>query len=111
MQTKILAPGIFLWALFGGSRLAAQDQLAAERQEPARPSASSPADARTARRDVAPEQAALRLEEVIDRMIAREHEQIKAFDRYSPIIETYIQEVKPDQQLGTIPKSDYYFLG
>jgi hypothetical protein len=37
---------------------------------------------------VAPEQAALRLEEVIDRMIAREHEQIKAFDRYSPIIET-----------------------
>ncbi len=111
MRAKLLAPVIFLWALFGGSYLAAQDPLAAERQEPARPSASTPADARTARTDVAPEQAALRLEEVIDRMIAREHEQIKAFDRYSPIIETYIQEVKPDRQLGTVPKSDYYFLG
>jgi hypothetical protein len=61
--------------------------------------------------DAVPEQTALRLEEVIDRMIAREQEQIKAFDLYSPIIETYIQDVKPDQQLGTVPKSDYYFLG
>jgi hypothetical protein len=102
---------ILLWQLVGGSCLGAQDPLAAERQEPVKPSASGTADAGTARRNAVPEQTALRLEEVIDQMIAREQEQIKAFDLYSPIIETYIQDVKPDQQLGTVPKSDYYFLG
>lgn len=44
-------------------------------------------------------------------MIAREHEQIKTIERYAPIIETYIQEVKPDKQLGIVPKTDIYFLG
>jgi hypothetical protein len=112
MRTKLLVPAIFFLVSFGGSYLAAQNPLAAERQEPARPSASIPPDASTVRKDAAPEQGMpSRLEEVIDRMIAREQEQIKAFDRYSPIIETYIQEVKADLQLGTVPKSDYYFLG
>ncbi len=54
---------------------------------------------------------ASRLAEVIDRMIAREHEEIKAIERYTPIIETYIQEVKPNSQLGIVPKTDIYFLG
>lgn len=111
MRTKLLVPVILLWPLVEKAYLGAQDPLTAERQEPAKPSASGTADAGTARRDAVPEQTALRLEEVIDRMIAREQEQIKAFDLYSPIIETYIQDVKPDQQLGTVPKSDYYFLG
>jgi hypothetical protein len=44
-------------------------------------------------------------------MINREHDEIAAFDLYSPIIETYIQEVKFKQGFGTVPKSDYYFLG
>jgi hypothetical protein len=56
-------------------------------------------------------QTGAKLEEIIDRMIARELEEIKAFDLYNPIIETYIQEVKPDAQMGTVPKSDYYSFG
>jgi hypothetical protein len=52
-----------------------------------------------------------KLAEVIDRVIARELEEIKAIERYTPIIETYIQEVKPDAQLGIVPKTDIYFLG
>jgi len=55
---------------------------------------------------------ASKLDEIIDRMIKREnHDEIPAFDLYTPIIETYIQEVKFDQTRGTVPKSDYYFLG
>jgi len=38
-----------------------------------------------------------KLEEIIDRMIKREHDEIAAFDLYSPIIETYIQEIKFSQ--------------
>lgn len=53
-----------------------------------------------------------KLDEIIDRVIKREnHDQTPAFDMYSPIIETYIQEVRFDQTAGTVPKSDYYFLG
>jgi hypothetical protein len=53
-----------------------------------------------------------KLDEIIDQMIKREnHDEIPAFDLYTPIIETYIQEVKFDQTRGTVPKSDYYFLG
>jgi hypothetical protein len=52
-----------------------------------------------------------KLEEIIDRMIKREHDEIAAFDLYSPIIETYIQEIKFSQAMGTVPKSDIYFLG
>jgi hypothetical protein len=49
---------------------------------------------------------------MIDRIIKREnHDEIAAFDLYSPIIETYIQEVKFNQVTGAVPKSDYYFLG
>src|SRR5260370_7701404 len=52
-----------------------------------------------------------KLNEIIDRMIQREHDEIAAFDLYSPIMETYIQEVKPDAEMGIVPSSDYYFLG
>lgn len=46
-----------------------------------------------------------------DRIIAREHDEMTAINLYTPIVETYIQEVKPNKVLGTLPKSDVYFLG
>jgi hypothetical protein len=49
--------------------------------------------------------------QAIDRMIAREHDQNATIRRYNPIIETYIQDMKPDANLGTIPVKDHYFLG
>jgi len=52
-----------------------------------------------------------KLDEIIDRIIKREHEEIAAFDDYSPILETYIQEVNSHPTLGTVPKKDYYFIG
>jgi hypothetical protein len=49
--------------------------------------------------------------QAIDRMIAREHDENATVRRYNPIIETYIQDMKPDQNLGSIPVKDHYFLG
>jgi len=36
---------------------------------------------------------------------------MEAFDHYSPIVETYIQQVRPDRAFGFVPKSDFYLLG
>src|ERR1700726_4716455 len=49
--------------------------------------------------------------QAIDRMIAREHDEIAAMRRYNPIVETYIQDMKPDPAMGAIPVRDHYFLG
>jgi hypothetical protein len=49
--------------------------------------------------------------QAIDRIIAREREQDAIIRHYKPIIETYIQDMKPDPQMGMIPVSDHYFLG
>jgi len=49
--------------------------------------------------------------EAIDRIIAREGDEITTIRRYNPIIETYIQDIKPDKDLGAVPDKDHYFLG
>jgi hypothetical protein len=49
--------------------------------------------------------------QAIDRMIAREHDENATIRRYNPIIETYIQDMKPDPQMGAVPVKDHYFLG
>ena len=49
--------------------------------------------------------------EVLDAVVAREHELGRTLERYQPLVETYLQTVRPDPTLGTVPVSDKYFLG
>jgi len=51
------------------------------------------------------------VDQAIDRLIAREHDELATIRRYTPIIETYIQDMKPDKEMGSIPVKDHYFLG
>ncbi|HEY3706782.1 MAG TPA: M48 family metalloprotease [Terracidiphilus sp.] len=51
------------------------------------------------------EQAAL-----VQRAIAREKVLIKSIQQHTPLVETYIQDTRPDQKLYTIPVSDTYML-
>jgi len=51
------------------------------------------------------------VDQAIDRVIARERDEIATIRRYTPIIETYIQDMKPDKEMGAIPVKDHYFLG
>ena len=51
------------------------------------------------------------VDQAIDRVIAREHEEIATIRRFNPVIETYIQDMKPDKEMGAIPVKDHYFLG
>jgi hypothetical protein len=49
--------------------------------------------------------------QAIDRIIAREHDEVATIRHYNPIVETYIQDMKPDKDMGAIPVKDHYFLG
>src|SRR6266540_360227 len=47
----------------------------------------------------------------IDRITAREAENMKVFAKYFPIVETYVQGFRKDKELGRLPVEDQYFLG
>ncbi len=48
---------------------------------------------------------------LIDQSIAREKVVIKTVKDRAPLVETYIQNMKPDALLGQVPDSDEHFLG
>jgi len=56
-------------------------------------------------------QQARTMADVIDRVITNENRAIQQIRQYSPLVETYIQNLKPDRELGTVPAGDKYFLG
>jgi hypothetical protein len=49
--------------------------------------------------------------QAIDRMIAREHDEIATIRHYNPLIETYVQDMKSDADMGAVPVHDHYYLG
>ena len=51
------------------------------------------------------------MEQVVDRAIAREHALMKMLATRNPLVETYLQNLKLDQQVGPAPVQDHYFLG
>jgi hypothetical protein len=58
-----------------------------------------------------PPASASSFDQVVDRMTAREAEYNKSLENYTPLIETYIQNLRPDADLGSVPNGDSYFLG
>ena len=50
-------------------------------------------------------------DQVLDRIVAQEKDEVKMIRGYSPLVETYVQLLAPDKNLGTIPDGDKYFLG
>ncbi|HEX4538405.1 MAG TPA: hypothetical protein VH140_15745 [Candidatus Acidoferrum sp.] len=98
MRTGFLVGWMLFGSFFAGART--QAQTSPNPAEPSKPIVNAPV-----------QQPAPRMDEIIERMIAREKELMEVLSDYHPIIETYIQEVRPDMQLGIVPKSDYYFLG
>jgi hypothetical protein len=51
------------------------------------------------------------MDDVIDRVITNENRANQQIKQYSPLVETYIQNLKPDKDLGYAPAGDKYFLG
>lgn len=100
---------------------AAADQPAAAAAPPAAlPAPSSPAVAAPASApDVTPSAPAapppalpaLSFDQVIDRLVDREIHTVQQMRTMHPLVETYIQNMKADPDLGSVPVEDNYFIG
>ena len=51
------------------------------------------------------------MDQVVDRSIERENALIAMLKTRTPLVETYLQNLKLDPQMGPSPKEDHYFLG
>lgn len=57
------------------------------------------------------QQPAITLDQVIERILTQEQTEMRMLREYSPLVETYIQNLRPDEELGLVPNGDIYFLG
>ena len=51
------------------------------------------------------------MDQVVNLFIEREHGLIKVLSNRTPVVETYLQNLTADPQLGPVPSQDHYFLG
>ncbi|MGA2900159.1 MAG: hypothetical protein ABSF40_08025, partial [Candidatus Acidiferrales bacterium] len=51
------------------------------------------------------------VDDVIDRVITREHEEIEVVNSYDPIVETYVQVYSQKRSGARQLSRDYYYLG
>ena len=51
------------------------------------------------------------MDQVVNLFILREHGLIKMLANRTPVVETYLQNLTADPQLGPVPSEDHYFLG
>ncbi|MFZ0860551.1 MAG: M48 family metalloprotease [Candidatus Sulfotelmatobacter sp.] len=51
------------------------------------------------------------MDQVVNLFIEREHALMKALSNRTPVVETYLQNLTADSQLGPVPSGDHYFLG
>src|SRR5467141_3606516 len=49
--------------------------------------------------------------QVVDRIISQEQAELNSLHPYSPMVETYIQNLRGDKDLGSVPSGDRYFMG
>jgi Peptidase family M48 len=50
-------------------------------------------------------------DQVVDRIVEREHFFVAQMRHMHPLVETYIQNMKANKELGAVPVADHYFLG
>jgi hypothetical protein len=49
--------------------------------------------------------------EVVDKIVAQERAEMQLLRQYSPLVETYIQYLRSDKQVGDVADGDKYFIG
>jgi len=95
LALAVCAPSLSLFAQAPSAPPAAQPQLGNRDPEIERAAA-----------------AAATFDQVIDRAVEREHFFVAQMKQLHPLVETYLQNLKEDKDLGaSVPASDVYFLG
>ena len=87
---------------------AAGSQAATTPAPTAQPAASQAANPAAASAATA---APTTMDQVVDRSIVREHALMDMLKTRTPLVETYLQNLKSDPKLGPVPSEDHYFLG
>jgi hypothetical protein len=72
--------------------------------------APTPAQVAPAQQPAAPP-APTTMDQVVTLFIEREHALIQMLSKRTPVVETYLQNLTADPQLGPVPSADHYFLG
>ncbi len=115
MNTFVSKMNWMVLALLAVSLTAAAQQPAPAPQNPQPAAATQPAQAQSspAQAGQAPVNMGppTTMDQVVDRVIMREKELIKFLSPRTPVVETYLQNLTQDPQLGPIPQDDHYFLG
>jgi hypothetical protein len=114
MNTFVSSMNWMVLVLLAVSLTAAAQQPASASENP-QPAATQPAQAQaspaqTGQAPVNPGPPTT-MDQVVDRVIMREKELIKFLSQRTPVVETYLQNLTQDPQLGPIPQDDHYFLG
>jgi hypothetical protein len=99
--------------LLAGLSAAAQQAEQSPSSVTAAPQQSAPQAAQPAEAAASPSQMTppTTLDQVVDRALAREHALIKMLAQRTPLVETYLQNMRNDAQLGPLPSSDRYYFG
>jgi Peptidase family M48 len=97
-------------ALLAVTVTAVAQQPASAPQNPQPSAATQPSQAQVdqAQANLAPPTT---MDQVVDRVVLREKDLVKFLSARTPIVETYLQDLKQDPQLGPVPQDDHYFLG
>src|SRR5579863_6582094 len=78
--------------------------------QPTQTTAPAPAAQATPAPPVA-QPAPVTMDQVVNLFILREHGLMKMLSNRTPVVETYLQNLSSDPQLGPVPSDDHYFLG
>jgi hypothetical protein len=90
---------------------AAGSQPATTPAPTAQPAASQPANPASGQPAAAAMAPPTTMDQVVDRTIVREHALMDMLKTRTPLVETYLQNLKADPKLGAVPSEDHYFLG
>ena len=109
---------IFTAVLLASMSAAAQQAAESQPSQQASPATEQSAQAQTSQAapaaQIAPPAAVptpTTMDQVVNLFIEREHGLIKALATRTPVVETYLQNLTADPQLGPVPSADHYFLG
>ena len=91
------------------SQPSASDAQSEQSSAPAAAPAAAPAGSAVPAPSALPQPTTM--DQVVDRFIEREHELMKVLATRTPVVETYLQNLTADPQLGPVPSADHYFLG
>lgn len=72
---------------------------------------TSPPNSPSGEQEAPRTQDSLAFDQIVDQVIQKESDFLRTIRNFSPLVETYIQNLKADVELGAVPVSDQYFLG